>query len=217
MRPLAGLLVAALCISTFTGTAMAQRTVVRHPSPVIVQHHHHPGLYHHWGPYHWPYRRPNDFDRTIAALGTVAAIANARRPQVIYQQPAVVVAPSQPTVIVTQPNPVVVQRPPVVVAQQGTFSPTLGAWFRIENMQIPGHRFTAARLTSDPLPDSPLNRLGLRHGDVITRLNDIPANSLRELERPRGHTTVRYIKTGTVQVLLGNTFIPTNRDVYLAP
>ena len=235
---MACLLVLALCASTFSAPAMAQRTVVRHPTPVFMGHHHFPQHHHH----HYYPRRTNDFDRALAVIGTVgavAAIANARHHR--YYHPPVVVVPARPTVVVAQPSPVIVQRPvvverpviverpvvverqiPVAVAQEGTFSHALGAWFRIENMQIPGHRFTAARLVSDPLPDSPLNRIGLQQGDVITRLNDNPVNTFAELERHSRNTSIRYIKTGTTRVLLANIYIPANvevrgGEVYLAP
>ena len=185
-RPAVGLLVLALCVSTFTTPVMAQR-------PVVVTQHHH---------YHPP--RMNDFDRTLAIIGTVGTILNARHQRVCHHP--VVVAPAPPVIVERQ---VIVERPvPVVRGPEGTFSPNLGAWFRIENMQIPGHRFTAARLMSDPLPNSPLNRLGLRQGDVITRLNDNPVTTLAELERHSRNTTVRYIHTGTTRVLVDNIFIP---------
>jgi len=224
----AALLVLALCISVFSAPALAQRVVVR-PGPTYLGH----PRYHH---YHHHHYRANDFDRAMAIVGTVGAAVAIARQNRYYHQPAVVVAPARPTVVVTPPSPVVVQRPvvierqvvveqPVIVerqvpaaaAQDGSFSPKLGAWFRIENMQLPGYRFTAARLMSDPLPDSPLHRIGLRKGDVITRLNDNPADNLAELERHERNTLVRYIKTGTTRVLLANVHIPATTEVYNAP
>ena len=232
-RLTAGFLVLALCFSVFSAPALAQRMVVRPPGPPFGGY---PYRHHYYPPY---YHRTSDFDRALAVIGTVgavAAVANARHnPYYYHRYPTVVVAPPRPAVVVTQPSPVIVERPvvvekqviverqvPVVVGQEGSYSPKLGAWFRIENMQIPGYRFTAARLMSDPLPNSPLNRIGLQKGDVITRLDDTPVNTLAELERHEGGTLVRYIKTGTTKVLLANVHIPVNtnvrnNEVYHAP
>jgi len=226
-RSAAALLVLALCVSVFSAPALAQRVVIR-PGPTYIGH----PRYHH----HHHYYRVNDFDRAMAIVGTVGAAVAIARQNRYYHQPAVVVAPARPMVVVTPPSPVVVQRPvvierqvvveqPVIVerqvpaaaGQEGSYSPKLGAWFRIENMQLPGYRFTAARLISDPLPDSPLNNIGLRKGDVITRLNDSPADNLAELERHDRNTLVRYIKTGTTRVLLANVHIPVTTEVYNAP
>ena len=218
-RPIASVLVLMLCVSLFSTPAVAQMMVrpsygVRHYGPP---------------PPPYPYRRgPSDFDKALAVVGTVgaiAAIANARNNY--YRQPAVVVAPQRPTVVVRQPSPVIVEKQvviekpvvverkvPVLINSGGAFSPKLGASFCIENMQIPGYKFTAARLMSDPLSDSPLNSIGLRKGDVITRLDDSPADSLAELERHDKNTAIRYIKTGTTKVLLANIYIPTHADTF---
>ena len=219
IRLAATFLVLVLCISVFSAPALAQG--MRRPGPPI------------YGPP--PPRRPSDFDRALAIVGTVgtiAAIANARNNNYYYyRQPSIVVAPPRPTVVVSRP-PVIVERPvvvekqvvvekpvvierqvPVLVGNEGSYSPKLGASFRIENMEIPGHRFTAARLTSEPLEDSPLRDMGLRKGDVITRLNDFPASTLVQLDMHTGNTLIRYIKTGTTKVLLANIYIPTDADV----
>jgi len=232
IRPAAAFVVAALCISVFSAPALAQ-VFVRRPGPP-------PGFYAGFYVPPPPPRRANDLDRALAIVGTVgavAAIANARNNRFYYRQPAVVVVPQRPVVVTRPPvvveRPVIVERPvvverqvvvdrpvvverqvPVVVGGGGTYSPKLGASFRIENMQIPGHRFTAARLTTDPAEGSPLNDIGLQRGDVITRLNDNPANTLAELERHTGHTTIRYIKTGTTRVLLANIYIPADTGVF---
>ena len=231
IRPAAAFVVAALCISVFSAPALAQ-VLVRRPGPP-------PGFYTGFYVPPPPPRRANDFDRALAVVGTVgavAAIAHARNNRFYYRQPAVVVVPQRPVVVARPPmvveRPVIVERPvvverqvvvdrPVVVERQvpvvvggGTYSPKLGASFRIENMEIPGHRFTAARLMSDPVEDSPLWDLGLQRGDVITRINDNPANTLAELERHAGHAVIRYIKTGTTRVLLANVYIPPDRGIF---
>ena len=234
-RAAAGFLVLALCVSLVF-------------APVLAQPFYRPGI---GRPYLPPPPPPrygfSDFDKTLAVIGTVgtiAAIANSRNNNYYYSSPysypyhypSVVVAQPRPTLVVqTQPTPVVVEKQvivekPVVVERQvpvatganGVYSPKLGASFRIENMQIPNYKFTAARLTSDPLPTSPLAKIGLRKGDVITRLDDSPADSLAELERHEKNTLLRYIKTGTTKVLLANIYIPTNTEVrgnetYYAP
>ena len=231
IRPVAGVLVLAVCVSALSVPAPAQRAVVRHPGVPYHHHHYRPPYHHH---------HSSDFNTAMAVIGTVgavAAIANARHNSYYYNPypaPYPVVVTPRPTVVVTQPNPVVVQRPvvverqviverqtPVSVRQEGAYSPKLGAWFRIENMQLPGYNFTAARLVTDPMPHSPLFLAGLRKGDVITRLNDIPTDTLEELERHSGNTLMRYIKTGTTKVQLANIHIPAGTDtrnsVYNAP
>ncbi|MDX1964256.1 MAG: hypothetical protein SFX18_13970 [Pirellulales bacterium] len=84
----------------------------------------------------------------------------------------------------------------------------LKAQFRVENFFLPAFgNFTAVRLVSIPAPDSPLNALGLQPGDVITRLDGIRTDNLAQLENHYSWTQVRYIKTGTQQVLIGNIYI----------
>ena len=222
-RQVAGFLVLALCVSMVSAPALAQPP--RRPGG-------YPGGRYFPPP---PYRRASDLDKTLAVIGTVgavAAIVGARnnnyyyRYPAYYRQPAVVVAPSPPIVVEKQvivEQPVVVERQvPVVVGTEGAYSPKLRAFFRIENMQIPGYQFTAARLMSDPSPDSPLHSIGLRKGDVITRLDNSPADSLEELERHDRNTQIRYIKTGTAKVLLANVFIPVRgkaqtNEIYYSP
>ena len=103
-----------------------------------------------------------------------------------------------------------------------TFSPKMGAFFRIELMQIPGYCFMAALLTSDPLPGSPLHVAGLQEGDIITRLGGTPVDTFDVLERHERDVEMRYIKAGTTRVLLTNIYVPTDEElwgdeVYLAP
>ena len=223
-RPAAGFLVLALCISMFSTPALAQPP--RRPGPPLGSRPYGP-------PPPPPYRRgPSDLDKTLAVIGTVgavAAIANARNNSYYYRQPyypyypyrppAIVVAPPPRPVVVERQviveQPVVIERQvPAAVGYEGSYSPKLGASFRIENMQIPGYRFTAARLMSDPVPTSPLYGIGLRRGDVITRLNDNPVDTLAELERHERSTLIRYIKTGTTKVLLANIYIPADGAVF---
>ena len=222
VRLVAGLLILALGMSVLSVPAFAHGVSFYGPGGFYNYH-----PYYH--PFYPPPRRMNDFDRTLAVIGTVgavAAIANSRHHHYYYHRPPAVVVAPRPPVVISRPvvieRPVIVERPaPIPFVQDDSFSPNLGAWFRIERMQIPGHVFTAARLTSEPLPDSPLNRLGLRRGDVVTRLNDNPVNTLAELDRHVGNSSIRYIKTGTTRVLLGNIVIPANVDGqnsgYLAP
>jgi S1-C subfamily serine protease len=84
------------------------------------------------------------------------------------------------------------------------YSPTLGAQFRVETLFLPAFgNFTAVRMVSLPDAGSPLNALGLQPGDVITRLDGIRTDNLAELENHYSLTQVRYIKTGTQNVLIG--------------
>jgi len=226
IRPVAVCLVLALCVSMLSTPAMAQ-FVVRRPGPPMGRPYMPPPP---------PPRRANDLDKALAIVGTVgaiAAIANSRNNNYYYyRQPAIMVAPQpRPTVVVERPvvvekqivveKPVVIEKPvvverrvPVVVGGEGTYSSKLGASFRIENMEIPGYRFTAARLMSDPVAGSPLRDIGLLKGDVITRLNDSPTSTLAELERHTGTMAMRYIKTGTTKVLLANIYIPKDTEVF---
>lgn len=82
-------------------------------------------------------------------------------------------------------------------ATGGHFSWRLGARFDLQPMRIPGHEFTAARIVTHPVAGSPLRQLGLRRGDVITRLDGRRVLSYQELENHHLYTTVRYIRQGT--------------------
>ncbi|MDR0609427.1 MAG: hypothetical protein LBG58_04910 [Planctomycetaceae bacterium] len=173
---------------------------------------------------------PSDFDKAlgvIGAVGAVAAIANGYSPYGYYRRtPTVVVVPPRPsTVVVERPivveKPVVVERPVIVEKTvtvtspqaSGYYSPKLGAMFIIQNMKIPGYTFTAARLISNPIEGSPLDVIGLRQGDVITRLDNEAVDSLEELERHEKNTLIRYIKTGTTKVQLAKIYIPTDKEL----
>jgi len=215
-RLAAACLAAALCMSMLSAPVLAQPGF-RRPGP--------PPGYRPYGPPPPPHRHPNDFDKALAIVGTVGAIAAiaSRNNYYYYRQPAVVV--SRPPVIVEKPvvveRPVVIEKPvviehqiPVSVSNDGSYSSALGAFFRIENMEIPGHKFTAARLMSEPAANSPLRDMGLRKGDVITRIDNNSVSTLAELERHTGNTQIRYIKTGTTKVLLANIYIPKETDVF---
>ena len=227
IRPAATLLVLALCMSVFSAPAMAQ-VFVRRPGPP-------PGFRPYGPPPPPPPRRANDLDTALAIIGTVGAVAaiasNQNNNYYYYRRPAIVVAPPPPVVVSRPPvvveRPIVVERPvvvekqiiverqvPVAVSNEGSYSHKLGALFSIENMEIPGYRFTAARLMSDPVDSSPLRDIGLQKGDVITRLNDAPTNTLAGLERHTGNMAMRYIKTGTTRVQLANIYIPRDSEVF---
>ena len=92
--------------------------------------------------------------------------------------------------------------------QLAYFSPRLGARFTIQTVQIPGFSpFRAARLVSRPEQGSPLAQLGLRQGDVITRLDGIPASNLQQLEKHILDTTVRFVRAGSQNVQEGTIMI----------
>jgi hypothetical protein len=93
----------------------------------------------------------------------------------------------------------------------GSYSPTLGAEFRVETFFLPAFgQFTGVRLVSVPDWNSPLRTLGLQPGDVITRLDGVRVDNLAQLENHYNWTQVRYIKTGTQIVRIGNIFINNN-------
>lgn len=171
------------------------------------RHHHH----HHGPVYVAPYRYYSGHG-VGSILGGVADIIAATRPA----PSPVVVSPVVPTPVVVEQvvpaNPVVIERTTYVETPaangQDAFSTRLGAFFIIQKMRIPGYRFTAARLTSDPIEGSPLAGLGLVKGDVITRVNEVPADDLAVLDRFTGEVPIRYIKTGTIRVLSQNVFLP---------
>jgi hypothetical protein len=67
--------------------------------------------------------------------------------------------------------------------------------------------FRAARLVSRPEQGSPLAQLGLRQGDLITRLDGIPVPNLQQLERHILDTTVRFVRAGSHAVQEGTIMI----------
>lgn len=78
--------------------------------------------------------------------------------------------------------------------------------------QFPGLTFTGARIVQVQ-PGSPLAQIGLRPGDVLTRLDGTRVDTgkwpnqdgcywmLPQFERHFGMTTVRYIRAGTTDVV----------------
>lgn len=78
--------------------------------------------------------------------------------------------------------------------------------------QFPGLTFAGARIVQMQ-PGSPLTQIGLRPGDVITRLDNTKIDTgkwpnqdgcywmLPQFERHFGMTTVRYIRSGTTDVV----------------
>lgn len=105
------------------------------------------------------------------------------------------------------------------VTIDGYYSARLRAQFLLERMAIPGYIFWGARITYLE-PNSPLRRIGLIEGDVVTRLDGIRIGrnkyyiqttpgagyyALPQCERHHSNTQVRYIKTGTTTVRNGYT------------
>jgi hypothetical protein len=111
----------------------------------------------------------------------------------------------------------------VPVIPQGYRSPTLHASFRAERMYIAPNgnyiEFIGARILSLD-PTSPLLDLGVRVGDVITRLDGIEiwrgaynrngVWRLPEMENHFGSTDVRYIIHGQSRVRVGQIVLETN-------
>lgn len=130
------------------------------------------------------------------ANGRVARQVLGNSPQVVTQNGGGSGQSWQLVVDPTQPN------------QLAYYSRRLGARFLVQQLYLPqfGH-FWAARIVSEPAWDSPLRQLGLEEGDVITRLDGLPVTSTQELERHVLDTGVRYIKTGTQQVIQAKMFI----------
>ncbi|MGC4007271.1 MAG: hypothetical protein QM811_30740 [Pirellulales bacterium] len=100
----------------------------------------------------------------------------------------------------------------------GYWSPTLKAQFRVEQFFLPQHgQFVGVRLTSEPAWNSPLRTLGLQAGDVITRLDGVRVDNTAQLENHYGWTNVRFIKTGSQTVRIGDVYIPSNVVVSPGP
>ncbi|MBL8825347.1 MAG: hypothetical protein JNM18_00080 [Planctomycetaceae bacterium] len=111
----------------------------------------------------------------------------------------------------------------VPVVPQGYRSPTLQGTFRAERMYIAPNgnyiEFIGARILSLD-PQSPMWALGVRVGDVITRLDGIEIWQgaynrngvwrLPELENHFGSTDVRYILHGQSRVRVGQIVLDTN-------
>lgn len=84
----------------------------------------------------------------------------------------------------------------------GVWCSKLGAMIAIERVYLPrfGH-FTAARILSEPVWGSPLRQIGLRTGDVITRIDNHRVTDLRDLESHHGHTHLRFFKANSDIIL----------------
>ena len=92
------------------------------------------------------------------------------------------------------------------------FSHRLGARFLIQQIQVGGYSpVLAARIVSEPVYGSPLKRLGLGMGDVITRLDGVPVTHTGGLDRHILDTKVRYVKAGFRTVSEGWVFIQRHR------
>lgn len=104
------------------------------------------------------------------------------------------------------------------LASGSYYSPNLRAKFQLKVMDIPGHQFWGARIVSIQ-SNSPLRQIGLRVGDVITRLDGIRVSDGRhqhfgpngdtywaipQMEQHYSITQVRFIKTGETQVRNAN-------------
>lgn len=86
-------------------------------------------------------------------------------------------------------------------AGSGYFSSRLGAKFEIGQFFLPGHgHYRGARLTTMPVPGSPLAQANLRLGDVITRLDGVRVLDSLELENHHLDTTVRIVRAGSHRV-----------------
>lgn len=95
-------------------------------------------------------------------------------------------------------------------AVQGYYSPRLLGNFQIRSFYLPNYgNFRAVRITSLD-NNSPLRDIGLRAGDVITRLDGVQIHNPSELERHAYDTTVRFIKSGSQTVQTSEVYIPYN-------
>lgn len=96
--------------------------------------------------------------------------------------------------------------------QLAYFSNRLGARFLIEQMYLPQFgTFWGARIVSRPVYGSPLQRLGLDEGDVITRLDGVPVTRYEQLEQHIFETGVRFMKAGDTYVFRKTVYIYQNR------
>ena len=140
--------------------------------------------------------------------------------EVLVDRPVYIEAPGRP---VQHIDPPVTDAMFPMVSADDTFSPKMGAFFRIADMEIPNHQFTAAVLTSDPLEGSPLYMLGLEEGDVITRVAGMPIEGLDVLDLHERQVEIRFIKANTVRVQAASVYIPTDdelwgdEEIYLEP
>jgi hypothetical protein len=91
--------------------------------------------------------------------------------------------------------------PPQGVEEFGQYSNALQASFVLRWYRLGPHVFPGAKLLSFPDQGSPLRQIGLRPGDIITRLDGLRVSNYAELERHFADTTVRYVRyPGTIRV-----------------
>lgn len=82
------------------------------------------------------------------------------------------------------------------------FSSQLGCRLKIEVVTLHDlGSFTCAKLTSNPVPGSPLAELGLVRGDMITRLNGNRIHNRADLQCQTGDIVCRYVTAVDCQVL----------------
>ena len=87
------------------------------------------------------------------------------------------------------------------VQEFGQYSNALQASFVLRWFRLGPHVFPGAKLLSYPDQGSPLRQIGLRPGDIITRLDGLRVANYDELERHFADTTVRYVRyPGTIRV-----------------
>ena len=127
-------------------------------------------------------------------------------------RPQQVVQPYQVTVPSGPATRQVIIGPGSGQPQLAFFSSRLGARFEVQSIQIGAFSpVWAARIVSEPQPGSPLQQLGLRIGDVITRLDGIPVTHTAELDRHVYDTQVRFIRAGSQYVEEGTMFVDAGR------
>jgi len=91
---------------------------------------------------------------------------------------------------------------------QGYYSVRLQGHFQIRDFFVPQYgNFCAVRIASLD-QSSPLRQIGLRSGDVITRLDGVRIDNLSELDRHAYDTAVRFIRSGTQFAQTREVYIP---------
>jgi hypothetical protein len=125
----------------------------------------------------------------LLALGVEQAAAQYR------QAPAPAPAPNAPQYRQV-PAPMPTPMPPGAY-----YSWRMQASFVVQPIDLspygwPGYR-PVAQLVSMPLPFSPLSRIGLTPGDMITRLDDIPIRTYADLDNHYTLTKITFIRQGT--------------------
>ena len=140
----------------------------------------------------------------------VAPVDGGASPAPQQRQQTQQVVPSQRLDQTQQVVPYDTIYPPQPIMPRGVWSGVLGARFEIVRMTAVGQSFLAARLTENPVPGSPLQSLGLRAGDIITRLDGLRTTSYFELDNHVWNTTVRYLRMGQPHFTNGSIYIRGN-------